>query len=69
MLFREIVKVLLEYAFVHPRPLAMPKNRADFIIATFEGLQVDWLLITTNSLWTHIATVTNEKEPWTRVSG
>ena len=40
-LFRKVARVLLEYGFVHPRPLAMPKNKAGFIIATFGGIKVD----------------------------
>ena len=33
----------MEYGFVHPRPPAIPKYRAGFVIAAYEGLQVDWL--------------------------
>ena len=68
MLFREIARVLLEYAFVHPRPPAIPKNRADFIIVTFEGLWVDWPLIRAESLRTTIATIVDGKKGWARVS-
>ena len=28
----------------------MPKQRASFIIATYEGLKVDWVTIITNGL-------------------
>ena len=56
-MFREIVKVLHEYGFVHRRPLAIPKNRIDFIIATFEGLRMDWPTITTDSLRAVIRTL------------
>ena len=57
LLFREVARVLLEYGFVHPRPLAMPKNRAGFIITTFEGFKVNWPVIVVDSLWTAIAVV------------
>ena len=42
MLFREIARVLHEYSHVYPRPLVMPQNRAGMIIATYEGIKVDW---------------------------
>ena len=41
LLFGEVARVLMEYRFVHPRPLAIPKYRAGFVIATYEGLKVD----------------------------
>ena len=41
-LFREIARVLLEYGFVYPRPLAIPKNRTGFIITTYEGLRITY---------------------------
>ena len=50
LLFREVARVLLEYGFVHPRPPAMPKYRAGFVIATYEGLKVDWVAIITECL-------------------
>ena len=40
-LFWEVAWVLIEYGFVHPRPSAMPKNRAGFIIAMYEDVKVD----------------------------
>ena len=49
-LFREIASVLHEYGFMHPQPLAMPKNKARFIIATNQGEKVDWLVIIADSL-------------------
>ena len=30
--------------------IAMPKNRAGIIIATFEGVKVDWLVIVAESI-------------------
>ena len=68
LLFRETAKVLLEYGFVHLRPLTMPKNRTDFIIATFEGLRVDWPLITANSLRKANATIVDGKKAWAKIS-
>ena len=41
-LFREVARVLHEYGFMYPRPPAMPKNKASFIIATYTGVQVGW---------------------------
>ena len=37
----------------------MPKNRTGFIIATYEGLQVDWSVI-----MAAIAAVTDNKKVW-----
>ena len=63
-----MARVLLEYGFVHPRPLAMPKNRAGFIIATLEGLNVDWSVIVADSLRTAIAAVMDNNESLGRIS-
>ena len=41
LLFWEVARVSIEYKFGHPHPLAMPKNRTSFIIATYEGVKVD----------------------------
>ena len=68
VLFQEIMKVLLEYGFVHPWLLAMPKNKVGFIIASFEGLRVDWPLFTTDSLRIAIAVVADGKKSWTGVT-
>ena len=61
-LFQEVACVLLQYGFVHPCPPAMPKNRAGFIIATFEFLKVDWQVIIADSLRAGIASVVDEKK-------
>ena len=69
VLFQEFAKIQLEYGFVHPRPSAMPKNWAGFIIATLEGLEVDWALITADSLLIAIAAVADgKKKAWTGVA-
>ena len=64
LLFWEVARVLLEHGFVHPRPLVMPKNMASFIIVTFEGLKVDWLVIVANSLRVGIVSVMDGKKAW-----
>ena len=56
--------MLLEYGFVHPRPLAMPKNKARFIIATYEGVKVDWPVIIANCLRAAIKSVQDGKKVW-----
>ena len=61
-LFREVARVLLEYGFVHHRPLAMPKNRAGFIIATFEGIKLDWPVIVADALRAGIQAVVDGKK-------
>ena len=67
-LFREIARVLLEYGFVYPRPPAILKNRIGFIIATYEGLRVDWAAITSNSLRAVIAGIVDGNKAWSRVA-
>ena len=44
-LFCEAACVLHEYGFVHPRPSAIPKNKIGFIVARYEGVNVDWPVI------------------------
>ena len=50
-LFQEVAKFLLEVAFVSPRFYCMPKQRAAFIIATYEGETVDWGYLIGEALW------------------
>ena len=64
-LFREVARVLHKYGFVHPCPPAMPKNKAGFIIATYEGVQVDWLVIIANCLRAAIDSVKGGRKVWT----
>ena len=64
LLFREVAWVLLEYVFVHPQPLSVLKNRVSFIIATFEGLKMDWSVIMANSLRVGMASVMDGKKAW-----
>ena len=40
--FHEVAKFLLEVGFVSPRYYCMPKKRAGFIIASYEGEGFDW---------------------------
>ena len=67
-LFQEVVRMLHEYGFVHPRPPAMPKIRAGFIIATYEGVKVDWPVIISVSLRVAIQSVVDGKKVWTAVA-
>ena len=61
-MFREVACVLHEYGFIHPRPQAMPQNRANFIIATYEGIRVDWPVIVADSLQAAIQSNVDGKE-------
>ena len=60
--------MLHEYGFVHPQPPAMPKNRVGFIIATYEGFSMDWLVIIDDSLQAAIQSVVDGKKVWTAVA-
>ena len=40
-MFWEVARAMMEYGFVHPRPPAIPKYRARFVIVAYEGLWVD----------------------------
>ena len=40
-MFGEVARAMMKYRFVHPRPPAIPKYRAGFVIAAYEGLLVD----------------------------
>ena len=60
--------MLLEYGFVHPRPLAMPKYRAEFVIAAYEGLKVDWVTIITECLKFAIESLVEGKKSWMGVA-
>ena len=48
--FHEVAKFMLEVAFVTPRFYGMPKKRAGFIIATYEGEKFDWGLLSAEAL-------------------
>ena len=48
--FHEVAKFLLEVGFVSPRFYCMPKKRAGFIIATYEGEVFDWGLLSAEAL-------------------
>ena len=68
LLFREVARVLLEYGFVHPRPPAIPKYRAGFVIAAYEGLKVDWLYFITEGLKDAIIDLVEGKKPWAGIA-
>ena len=62
ILFREVARVLLEYGFVHSWPPAIPKYRASFVIAAYEGLKVDWTTIIVDCLRSGIASLVEGKK-------
>ena len=45
----------------------MPKNKDVFIIATYEGVQEDWLVIIVDYLSATIDSVKDGKKVWTTV--
>ena len=67
-LFREVAHVLLEYGFVHSRPPAIPKYRAGFVLAAYEGLKVDWGTIIIECLKSAIEFLVEGKKSWTGVA-
>ena len=58
----------MEYGFVHPRPPAIPKYRAGFVIAAYEGLKVDWLYFITEGLKDAIRDLVGGKKPWAGIA-
>ena len=44
--FGEIAHILMEYAFVHINPTSMPQNKVAIIIREYEGIKVNWGIIT-----------------------
>ena len=69
-LFREIARVLHEFGHVYPRPPCMPQNRADLIIATYEGVKVDWPVVIADGLYVAIDSVRGKegRKIWTAVA-
>jgi hypothetical protein len=68
LLFGEVARALMEYGFVNPRPPAIAKYRAAIVIATFEGLQMDWLHFITEGLKEAIKHLVEGKKPWAGIS-
>ena len=50
MFFHEVAKFMLEVGFVTAWFYGMPKKRAGFIIATYEGENFDWGLLSAEAL-------------------
>ena len=48
--FHEVAKFMLEVAFVTPQFYGMPKKRAGFIFATYEGENFNWGLLSVEAL-------------------
>ena len=46
----------------------MPKYRAGFVIATYEGLKVDWLYFITEGLKDAIGDLVGGKKPWASIA-
>ena len=46
----------------------MPKYRANFVIAAYEGLKVDWLYFITDGLKDAIGDLVGAKKPWAGVA-
>ena len=69
-LFQEIARVLHEFGHVYPRPPAMPRKRVSIIIATYEGVQVDWPVMIADGLSTAIDSVKGKdgRKMWTAVA-
>ena len=68
LLFGEVARAMMEYGFVHPRPPAIPKYQAGFVIAAYEGLQVDWLHFITEGLKDTIKNLVDGKKSWARIA-
>ena len=61
LFFHEVARFLLEIAFVNPRFYCMPKKRVGFIIAAFEGEELDWALLLVEALREQLHGVQNGK--------
>ena len=68
LLFGEVARAMMEYGFVNPRPPAIAKCRAGFVIATYEGLQVDWLHFITEGLKDAIRNLVDGKKSWAGIA-
>ena len=58
----------MEYGFVHHRPPAIPKYRAGFVNAAYEGLKVDWLHFIIEGLKDAIENLVESKKSWAGIS-
>ena len=61
--FHEVAKFMLEVAFVTPLFYDMPKKRAGFIIATYEGETFDWGLLLAEALCDQLYGVQHKGKP------
>ena len=48
--FGDIVRILMEYAFVHTNPTNMPQKKETIIITGYQGGTVDWGILTEEGL-------------------
>ena len=67
-MFGEVAWAMMEYGFVNPRPPTIAKYQARFVIATYEGLQVDWLHFITTGLKDAIRNLVEGKKPWAGIA-
>ena len=68
LLFGEVARARMEYSFVHPRPPAIPKYHAGFVMAPYEGLRVDWLDFITEGLKDAIGNLVEGKKSWVGIA-
>ena len=67
-MFEEVARAMMEYGFVHPRPPAIPKYQARFVIAAYKGLRVDWLHFITEGLKDAIGNLVEGKKSWAGIA-
>ena len=67
-MFEEVAHAMMEYGFVHPRPPTIPKYRAGFVIAAYEGLRVDRIHFITEGLKDAIGNLVDGKKSWAGIA-
>ena len=67
--FHEVAKFMLEVGFVTPWFYGMPKKRAGFIIATYEGETFDWGLLSAEALRDQLYGVQQKGKPMKTIFG
>ena len=53
---------------MHSRPPTIPKYRARFVIAAYEGLRINWLYFITEGLKDAIGDLVGGKKPWAAIA-
>ena len=67
-MFWAMARAMMEHEFVHPLRPAIPKYRAGFVIAAYEGLRVDWLHFITEGLKDTIGNLVEGKKSWAGIA-